>query len=309
MSKKINHVIAISGKDSLATAIVQTRRQPELEYQYVFCDVGMELPETYAWIDRVEKKLKIKLQRIGRDLEKIIAQVGIIPSFVRRYCTKMAKLEPLKEFMDSFDGKVIQYIGFRFDEKDRIPPPGIERNIAEERYPLIEEMIDLPGVYKLLDEAKVLPPSFMWGRLYDAVYESVGPASKRFIDNAAPWTLSYLFSWRSRSNCFECHYQRLYEWVGLLEHHPELFEKAREIERVFGGARSEFLVYRREEQPYQLKDFHFSPYYSLDEIRKRASVIFADRVKQVRDAVVNGRQNVNEVDKLSSTSCGALCGK
>ena len=34
------------------------------------------------------------------------------------------------------------------------------------------------------------------------------------------------YEWRSRSGCYFCFYQRKKEWVGLLENHPDLFEKA-----------------------------------------------------------------------------------
>jgi hypothetical protein len=35
------------------------------------------------------------------------------------------------------------------------------------------------------------------------------------------------YSWRTRSGCYFCFFQRRTEWVGLLEHHPGLYEKAK----------------------------------------------------------------------------------
>jgi len=39
------------------------------------------------------------------------------------------------------------------------------------------------------------------------------------------------YRWRSRSGCFFCFYQQRREWVGLLENHPDLFEKAKGFEK------------------------------------------------------------------------------
>jgi hypothetical protein len=38
------------------------------------------------------------------------------------------------------------------------------------------------------------------------------------------------YKWRSRSGCYFCFFQQKIEWVGLLENHPDLFEKAKEYE-------------------------------------------------------------------------------
>jgi nitroimidazol reductase NimA-like FMN-containing flavoprotein (pyridoxamine 5'-phosphate oxidase superfamily) len=39
------------------------------------------------------------------------------------------------------------------------------------------------------------------------------------------------YEWRTRSGCYFCFYQRKAEWVGLAERHPELFERAVQIEK------------------------------------------------------------------------------
>lgn len=39
------------------------------------------------------------------------------------------------------------------------------------------------------------------------------------------------YQWRSRSGCIFCFYQQKIEWVGLLEHHPEAFIRAMELEK------------------------------------------------------------------------------
>jgi hypothetical protein len=39
------------------------------------------------------------------------------------------------------------------------------------------------------------------------------------------------YEWRSRSGCYFCFFQRRSEWVGLKEHHPDLFELAKQYEK------------------------------------------------------------------------------
>jgi hypothetical protein len=66
----MKHVIPISGKDSLATAIIQKRLQPELEYEYIFNPTGKELPETIEWLKRVEIYLGKEILFIGYDMKE-----------------------------------------------------------------------------------------------------------------------------------------------------------------------------------------------------------------------------------------------
>ena len=40
------------------------------------------------------------------------------------------------------------------------------------------------------------------------------------------------YRWRSRSGCYFCFFQRRDEWIGLAENHPELFERAKQYEKV-----------------------------------------------------------------------------
>lgn len=73
----MRHIIPISGKDSLATAIVQTTMHPELCYEYIYNDTYAELPETYDWLNSVEKKMGFSIQRIGKSLKDVIYEQGM----------------------------------------------------------------------------------------------------------------------------------------------------------------------------------------------------------------------------------------
>jgi hypothetical protein len=293
----MRHIITISGKDSAAACLTQLARKPELPYEFVFCDVKMELPETYAWLDKFEKALDIKIVRIGKSLEDVIVEQNMLPSAQRRFCTRLGKVFPARDFIGG--DEAIQYFGIRADEADRMAGFTGMPNITP-RYPLVECGIDLPAVYTILGHRGILPPEFFWQRLYDAVWKRLEDTGRELVRNLKPWERAFLFAWRSRANCYMCFYQRRYEWVGLLEHHPNLFDEAERIESNLGSGD------RRDESFFWIKD---AP---LQEIRRRAQEIFAKRVKKVCKIIharLQGQLWQNEVDELATTSCGLYCGK
>ena len=105
----MRHIILISGKDSLATAVVQKARAPELPYEFIFNQVGWELPETFAWLKEVEAYLGLTLTICGDDLEAIVEEENCLPLPNRRFCTRRAKIEPLEDYLGS--SEAIIYLG------------------------------------------------------------------------------------------------------------------------------------------------------------------------------------------------------
>ncbi len=295
----MRHIIPISGKDSLATAIVQMKLEPDLPYEYIYNDTRMELPETYAWLELVESTLGIKIHRAGKNLEAIIYEQGILPSPRTRYCTRLSKIYPMLDFIGKDEATI--YIGIRADE-DRV---GAREELnTTVRYPLKEHGIGLSTVYTLVDSVNLMPPPFFWKRLYDAVSDSVDGF---LIDELPRWIFDRTFAWRSRPNCFMCFYQRRYEWVGLMEYHPELFEKSEEIESKVGNADDS----TRESAGF----FFIGQDYPLSKIRQNADTIFMNRVNFLCK-FLNGRaQKVLFTDaliddmELAQKSCGLFCGK
>src|SRR5687768_162942 len=84
----MRHVILISGKDSLATALIQRERAPGLHYEYIFNEVGWELPETFVWLNQVEAYLGEPLYHCGDDLNAIVDEENCLPLPQRRFCTR-----------------------------------------------------------------------------------------------------------------------------------------------------------------------------------------------------------------------------
>lgn len=301
----MRHVIPISGKDSCATAIFQMARKPGLDYELFFNDVGCELPETYEWLDKVEKVLKRPIHRVGKSLEEVIFKYGILPSAHARFCTREAKIKPMEEFIG--DDEAAVYFGIRADENRTAYNPIGKRNIFP-CYPLVEAGIGLPQVFLILDKQDLRPPKFFWESVYRLVeaklekkYQSgfkLYPSPKEIFSKIPSWLFDQLFAWRSRSNCFLCFFQRRYEWAGLLEHHPDLFDRAEQIEREVGASNED-----RE------KDFTWIAGMPLDLIRQNREMIMKRRAIQIIKILGKRQTTADPVDLLSVTSCGLFCGK
>ena len=221
----VRHIVAFSGgKDSSALAIYLhdperwrralgkrglPPRAPLEAAEYVFCDTGTELEETYDYLDELEAYL-------GRPIERLKASAppgetpfdhylklyrGFLPSPQMRWCTRKLKLEPYEAYVG--DDPVVSYVGIRADE-DREGYLSTKPNIRTV-FPFQEDGIVKDDVYRILEDSGVGRPDY--------------------------------YRWRSRSGCYFCFFQRKSEWVGLKENHPGLFEKAKTYEKTEGEER------------------------------------------------------------------------
>ena len=185
------------GKDSTALAIFLKGKVPNMEY--VFTDTGAELPETYEYLDKLEAFLGAKIVRLNseKSFDYLLKKNGgYLPSVRARWCTAEMKIKSYERYIG--DDLIESYVGIRADE-DR---QGYISNkpTIKPRYPFKEFGIDLAGVNKILDDAGIGLPKY--------------------------------YEWRSRSGCYFCFFQRKIEWVGLAERHPDLFEKAKQYEKI-----------------------------------------------------------------------------
>lgn len=197
-STEVRHILSISGgKDSAALAIYMRDRVPDMEY--IFCDTHEELPETYEYINKLEAFLGKPINRLNSDrsFEHYLRIKGFfLPSPRVRWCTELMKLKPFEDYVGC--DNVISYVGIRADE-DREAYISTKPNIKAV-CPFREDGLGIKDIYRILEETGISLPKY--------------------------------YSWRSRSGCYFCFFQRKIEWVGLLENHPELFEKARKFERM-----------------------------------------------------------------------------
>ncbi len=196
---KTRHICGLSGgKDSTALALHMRDRVPEMEY--VFCDTGKELTETYEYLALVEAWLgkKIKYLNAEKDFDHWWKTFGgFLPAPQARWCTKMLKLKPFEAYVG--DDPVISYVGIRADE-DRVGLISGKPNLTTV-FPFKEDGIDYSGVMRILEESGIgMPPYLSWGR--------------------------------SHSGCYFCFYQSKYEWVQLLRRFPDDFAKAETYEKL-----------------------------------------------------------------------------
>ena len=198
------HILALSGgKDSSALAVYMKTRIPEMEY--VFCDTDKELDETYEYLNRLEVYLERKIVRLkteGMGFDDLLKmRRGFLPSPQMRWCTEYLKIKPYEKYIG--DDNVFSYVGIRADEMHRKRYISTKPNIIA-KYPFIEKGI------RRKDVIDILNTTFVGGK---------------------PIGLPNYYDWRSRSGCYFCFYQQRREWVGLLENHPDLFQKAMEYEK------------------------------------------------------------------------------
>lgn len=287
----MRHLIPISGKDSLTTAIVQTARESH-NYEYFFNPTGLELPEVFEWLDKVEQKLNIKITRVGKPLHEIIKKNNyFLPNHKSRYCTRESKIEPMIKYIGKEEATV--YYGIRADENRVGFDNKANKNIIPV-YPLVEMNITLNGVYVILKRYDLKPPTFFWQKIHEMTVAKLGYDPKSILSE---YVFDALFSWRSRPNCDRCYNQRLYEWVGLLEHHPDRFWESESWEHL-GGEQS----------------FTWNSQKSLKQISIEAESIIDKRVSRIIKIIrkleqLNLFEDNDGVDFLAMTSCGLFCGK
>ena len=172
-------------------------RVPGMEY--FFCDTGAELPETYAYLAKLEMVLGKKIVRLNAEKgfnHYFEIYRGTLPSPQMRWCTNHLKIKPLEKWVGNDD--VLSYVAIRADEGNRKGYVPTKPNIKAV-FPFMEDDIYRDDVMRILDDAGLNLPEY--------------------------------YEWRTRSGCYFCFFQRKAEWVGLADKHPDLFQKAIAIEQ------------------------------------------------------------------------------
>lgn len=212
---KEKHILALSGgKDSAALAVYLRDKYPYREFEYVYTDSGCELPETYAYLDRIRAVLGIDITVIRPEkswdnywsLVKVkktkYGNFTYLPTPKNRWCTEVLKLIPYEEWLKKnyFDYRVYSYVGLRADEKDNRQGFRWNNSNVKPVYTFIEDGLVYGDVKKLLNKSGLGFPDY--------------------------------YRWRKRSGCYFCFYQTKREWLGLYENHPNLFYKAMSYETI-----------------------------------------------------------------------------
>lgn len=201
MSNRRNILLISGGKDSTALAIYMKDKHPEIQMEYLFTDTHKELPETYEFLGRLEAYLGQPITRLSngmgdRGFDHWLTVYGnFLPSPQMRWCTRKLKIEPFEDYVGEDPTNL--YVAIRADER-REGYISTKPNITP-HFPFKDEGIVKADVLQILEDSGVGLPEY--------------------------------YSWRTRSGCFFCFYQRKSEWVGLLEQHPNLYEEAMAYEK------------------------------------------------------------------------------
>jgi len=188
------------GINSIAMMILLHHQNAEFES--VFVDHGGDYPETYEYVEMLQRHFPITIlktvddEKLGISLTDYCHKYRIMPSRSPRWCTAKFKIKPMYRY---FKRPCIVYIGFDYGERHRAKPSE-DFDVYNEN-PLIERKIDRKGCEKIiLDKGLPLP---------------------------------------RKSGCFYCPYQKPSEFIHLRDDYPNLWCKTKRIEDEFLERRKE----------------------------------------------------------------------
>ena len=218
VSDKTFHAVSLSGgKDSTAMLLMMIEKEMPIDC-VLWADTGMEFPEMYQHIERVDQSLfkergihitrlkhpkgfewlmfdepKTKISAIQRRIENGIPLTGNgWPGINVRWCTGLLKTHLINKAVNQIKGNyhALHYIGIAYDEQKRC---------KGEIYPLVEWQVT---------EAQALKYCYEHGYDWDGLYEI-----------------------HHRCSCWCCPFQRISELRNLRTHHPELWKKLLDMDK------------------------------------------------------------------------------
>lgn len=163
------------------------------DVEVVFCDHGADWPETYKYVEYIQKNLDINITCLKVDIQgssglyNFYRDKKLIPFYRYRICTDKAKIRPLTKY---FDTPCTNYLGITWDERKRARPNN--RKKIKNCYPFVEERIRRDRAIKIIENTGLKVPN--------------------------------------KSGCFFCPFQGKAEWERLFNEHNELFIKAIDLE-------------------------------------------------------------------------------
>lgn len=216
------YIVSLSGgKDSTAMLLRLLKEYRPVD-EIIFCDTGLEFPDMYAHLDKLEEYIGRPITRIKaeHDFEYYFCHAPIKrgnPEKFRqlfgkdfdgygwmgpkmRWCTNRLKDQPRENYLRDLRKKytVYQYVGIAADEQYRLERPNNRR--AECIHPLVEwSMTEADCLQYCADHG------FNWNGLYERFH---------------------------RVSCWLCPLQSLEELRKLWGFYPELWEKLRRYDEM-----------------------------------------------------------------------------
>lgn len=250
---KVKHIVQFSGGKDSTCMLLMMLEKGMLVDEIIFCDTGMEFPQMYEHIDKVEQYIGRKITRLKaknsfeymmfewvRTKGKRIGEKGYgWPTMQNRWCTQHFKIS-LSDRYYKAQKNILKYIGIAADEPKR------HMNIpANVKHPLfdwgITEKMALQTCYK---------HGFTWGGLYDKF---------------------------RRVSCWCCPLQPLSELRILYHDFPELWEQLKAMDKKSIELFGSYLIVCKFRADYSVQDLE-EKFQREDYIKKISIPLFNDQV-------------------------------
>ena len=191
------YVAVSGGADSTAMALHYWEQG--IDFEMCLSDTGAELPENYWLLPRLARAVNKPLHIVsnGPFFQHLCGYGFLLPGPRLRWCTRLLKQIPQDRFYESVGAETVA-VGIRADEPRRLHTNTKPRHGKHEFiYPLADAGLTKKDVKRLC-----------------AKYDLLNP----------------VYQWRTNVSCFCCFFQRKYDWLNMLKHHPTLYAVAEEWE-------------------------------------------------------------------------------
>lgn len=186
------------GSTGLICYLLDEIRAKKIEV--VFCDHGCDWPETYEYVNYIQKELDVDITILKVNIENkgnlydYFYHYKTVPLYQYRICTDKSKIRPFNKYIER---PCKNYLGITYDEKKRANPNRLKT--IENIYPFVEEHITRKSVIKFIKTFGLKIPQ--------------------------------------KSGCWFCPFQRPIQWKKLYHKHNDLFLKAIKLEKNGNGTK------------------------------------------------------------------------
>lgn len=167
----MKHIVSFSGgKDSTAMLLLMIEKGMPVD-EIIFVDTGLEFPEMYEYIDKIEKHILRPITRIKaekgwdywfyRKKEKgnRIGETYGWPFTIGAWCNDRLKLKPLHDYEKKINEKYMWYIGIAADEEPRYARI---QSFERQKAPLYEWGITEQMAREYLEKRNLLNPLYKY---------------------------------------------------------------------------------------------------------------------------------------------------
>ena len=180
------------GVDSVAMVLLN----PNYD-EIIFADTGSEMPETYAYLDYFEKKSGLKITKVKSKHGKIYDYYfnkKAQPTKFMRDCTGKFKISVIRNYLRKKYGKKETFemnLGIDYSEFHRMRESDVQ--YIKNKYPLVDQKLSREQLIEIIKSKGYEVPI--------------------------------------KSGCFFCMFQSPKAWLNLKQTQPELWEKAKALEK------------------------------------------------------------------------------